>query len=187
MEEVTFEAIWGEKCSRHREVVKEQQGGPCGWNRARGSSWDQTPEVLLHSSRSWPGPGSGPGSGMETNAGVQGIIWLQSPQFCRWKEVGREGGREGGGEIRYDSQVWGSFFPSQEKSSGEFWPQTDGETRRRLGHPASRRCRCALRRPRSHQLLATCGPDVPSRGHLRCAFPSTLQAVSVVRHLGRLE
>lgn len=44
-----------------------------------------------------------------------------------------------------------------------------------------------MRRPRSHQLLATCGPDVPSRGHLRRAFPSSRQASAAVRHLGCLE
>lgn len=37
MEEVTLEQIWGEEGSRHREGSKEQSGGPCSWNRARGS------------------------------------------------------------------------------------------------------------------------------------------------------
>lgn len=60
----------------------------------------------------------------------------------------------------------------RETSSGEFWPLTDGGTGRRLKatQPPGDVTALRLPQPGSHQLLATRGPDVPPRGHLR-AFP----------------
>lgn len=58
---------------------------PQGERSEGGSSWDQTQEVLLPLPRrvmavAWLG--LGPGSGVETDAWVQGIMWSSSPPFC---------------------------------------------------------------------------------------------------------
>lgn len=66
----------------------------------------------------------------DTSLGSRHNFHILLKEGSRLEEVGREEGRNG--EIRDDGQVGGSFFPSQEKSSGKFWPQADGETRRRL-------------------------------------------------------